>query len=415
MIKTVLLLPLCALVFTGCAPLSEPIGLPGITDKSLPVGLPQTTAVSAKAPINTSADTVVQGRSPIPESHSSGPNFWPRFGKGLVFSNIKHPRIDGQLRKLKRSNEIDILAKRARPLIYYLSEAVQSRGLPLDLTLVAMVESGLRPTAVSHTNDVGLWQFQKVTGKYYGLYIAKHHDGRYDIHAATLAALDYFARLHKFFKGDWLLALAAYNCGEGTVQQAMRQNAAAGKKTDFWHLQNLPSITRAYVPKILALSRIFANPKAHKVRLQPLSDAPYLAGVDLESGVNPFQLATAAQVGHAIVKRYNPALKKNTKLATPYTLLLPQRDAGTLVTKLGTLNNIKLATWSRSARKRHYSQTLKRYPNALVYQAKAGETIGLVARRFGLPASKLAQWNDLYAGSALRPGQKVIIPSLAEL
>ncbi|NJN48152.1 MAG: lytic transglycosylase domain-containing protein [Candidatus Competibacteraceae bacterium] len=132
-----------------------------------------------------------------------------------------------------------------------------------------MIESAFDPAAVSPKGAAGLWQIMPATGEQYGLQIIEGYDGRYDVHASTLAALEYLSYLHRFFKGDWLLALAAYNAGEGRVQQAMQANLDAGQDTDFWNL-NLPKETQAYVPKMLALARIVFNPRHYGLKLQKL-------------------------------------------------------------------------------------------------------------------------------------------------
>ena len=167
----------------------------------------------------------------------------------------------------KHKNYMARVLQRADPFLYYILEEAEKRNLPTELVLLPIVESAFQPFAYSHGRAAGIWQFIPATGRAYGLKQNWWYDGRRDIYASTQVALDYLERLNKLFKGDWMLALAAYNSGSGTVQRAIKRNKKANRPTDYWHLK-LPRETRAYVPKLLALKEIISHPEKYSVSLQ---------------------------------------------------------------------------------------------------------------------------------------------------
>ena len=152
------------------------------------------------------------------------------------------------------------------------------RDIPLDIALLPIVESAFQPFAYSRSRASGIWQFISSTGKHYGLKQNWWYDGRRDILASTEAALNYLEKLHSQFDGDWQLALAAYNSGELNVGRAISRNQKLKKKTDFFSLK-LPSETRNYVPSLLALAEIVANPEKHGITLTPINNTPYFTKV----------------------------------------------------------------------------------------------------------------------------------------
>ena len=257
----------------------------------------------------------------------------------------------------------------------------------MDLAMVPMVESGFEPTAVSPKQAAGIWQFIPGTATNNGLRLVDGYDGRYDLYAATKAALKYLSHLQALFGGDWLLALAAYNAGEGAVQRAIQANQKAGLGTSFWDL-NLPAETKAYVPKILALSRVIADPATHGVALRKISSLPYLARVEVQGATVPLS-ETVAGMGMSWEEFYsmNPAFKPDVVPSTTFNLLLPLDKAQLLV---ANLQGTKLV----AARK---------------YVVKKGETLTVIAKEQGVPTLKLAEWNGLQTNSRVKPGQELII------
>jgi soluble lytic murein transglycosylase-like protein len=198
--------------------------------------------------------------------------------KSTIFERVNH-QIAGFSQHISFVNQS---AERARPYLYHIVDELTKHGLPLDLALLPIVESGYQPTAFSSASAAGVWQFIPSTGRDFDLEQRPDYDARLDITAATHAAVRFLSGLRDHYHGDWLLALAAYNCGQGTVDAAIGQNMAAGLDADYWSL-NLPTETQDYVPRLLALSTMFANPSRYGVKLRPLKNEPYFIKVVIDN------------------------------------------------------------------------------------------------------------------------------------
>src|SRR4029077_16002153 len=155
---------------------------------------------------------------------------------------------------------------------------VEARGMPLEIALLPIVESGFNPNALSTSRAAGIWQFMPATGKVFGLQQNWWFDSRRDVVAATSSALDYLQQLHAEFD-DWQLALAAYNWGEGNVRRAVARNRVKGLPTDFGSLQNVPDETRNYVPKLQAVKNIIVDPQKYGLEMADVPNTPYFAVV----------------------------------------------------------------------------------------------------------------------------------------
>jgi soluble lytic murein transglycosylase-like protein len=200
------------------------------------------------------------------------------------------------------------------------------------------VESGYQPTALSPKGAAGLWQFIPSTGKDYDLKQSNKYDERLDILASTQAAIRFLSDLKDHFNGDWLLALAAYNCGQGAVDKAINRNLSDGLETDYWSLR-LPEETQDYVPRLLALSSIFANPVIYGLKFTPIKNEPYFVKVKIDRAVdinyltdkNSAVLAKLVNLSHEQFSRLNPGYR-NPTLSTEgsYTFLLPLANAAQL-------------------------------------------------------------------------------------
>lgn len=237
------------------------------------------------------------------------------------------------------------VTERARPYLYHIVESLSKHKLPSELALLPIVESAYQPTAHSPKSAAGLWQFIPGTGHDFDLEQNTHYDARLDIVASTQAAMRYLTFLKEHFNGDWLLALAAYNCGLGAVDAAISRNSMEGLDTDYWSLR-LPEETQEYVPRFLALSSIFANPSAHGVKLAPVRNEPYFIKVkiDRENDVKHLAekdfsaIAQLANLSYEQFSRLNPGYL-NSKLATngPFTLLMPVANANQLNQRLANM------------------------------------------------------------------------------
>lgn len=258
-------------------------------------------------------------------------------------------RVAKQLAAYSRGFLYDV-SERARPYLYHIVDKLSKHGLPLDLALLPIMESAYRSTALSPASASGLWQFIPSTGRLYGLQQTSVYDARRDVVASTEAAVHFLASLNAHYRGDWLLALAAYNWGPGNVDAAIAHNQEQGLDSDYWSLE-MPAETQNYVPRLLALARIFSNPSGFGLNLRPLRNEPYFIKVtidresDIDQLVNKdlnavaklanFESDEFAQLNSAYL---NPVLPENK----PFTFLMPIGNANVLhqsLTFLAKSNN----------------------------------------------------------------------------
>jgi soluble lytic murein transglycosylase-like protein len=253
--------------------------------------------------------------------------------------HAKYERVSRQIAGYsQRKGLLYQTSERARPYLYHIVDTLNKYNLPLDLALLPIVESAYQPTALSPKSAAGIWQFIPSTGREYGLEQNGDYDARLDITASTHAAIRFLSGLNDHFKGDWLLALAAYNCGQGAVDAAISRNQAEGLDTDFWSL-DLPAETQDYVPRLLALSSIFANPGSYGLNLRPVKNEPYFikVNIDRETDINHLvkkDLKTIAKLANFNTEEFgllNSAyLKSKLSGRKPFSLLMPISNANQL-------------------------------------------------------------------------------------
>src|SRR4030067_975735 len=235
---------------------------------------------------------------------------WEKSRRGFSLPDSEHPGVKGDLYWFV--NNPDYLLRtsiRAKPYLHFVLEEIKSRGMPTEIALLPIVESAYQPFAYSHGRAAGIWQFIPGTGRLYGLKQNWWYDGRRDVYAATRAALTYLQNLSEMFEGDWLLALAAYNSGEGTVARPGAKNRKLGKKTDFWSLK-LPRETRGYVPKLLALATIVNDPDKFSSTMLDISNEPYFALVNTESQLDLALAAELAELSTDEIYQLNPGFHR---------------------------------------------------------------------------------------------------------
>lgn len=243
----------------------------------------------------------------------------------LTASDEKQPAVQEQIRWfVSHPSYLKDVVSRATPYLYYVYNQVSQRHLPTELVLLPMIESGYDPSATNPASGAaGLWQLMSATARSYGVHEDKGFDGRRDLASSTNAALNYLTYLHGFFSGDWLLAIAAYDTGEGNVQNAIRRNTHQDKNTHFWALP-LASETRTYIPRLLALAAIIKDPAKYGVTLPPLSDKSYLQLVETgRQGVSLKQAAKLSGMSLAQLRRLNPAIKNSTATLKQKQFALP--------------------------------------------------------------------------------------------
>ncbi len=253
---------------------------------------------------------------------------WERLLSLYSLPDIKNSRIDRELYwYLDHPASLAIIQQRAEPYLHHILDEVEAKNIPGELALLPVVESAFVPDAYSKADASGLWQFIPSTGKEFGLEQNRWYDGRRDVYASTKAATSYLKQLSENFDGDWLLALASYNCGKGRVQKSIDRNEYLNLPTDYWSL-NLPQETESYVPRLLAIAKIFANADEYNVHLQHIPNRPYFEVIDIKS---PLDLDKAAQLANTPLHKFlklNPGFSRSsTAPEGPHRLLVPVAQA----------------------------------------------------------------------------------------
>lgn len=347
-------------------------------------------------------------------------DLWHRVRHGFGLPDRHHPQARREaLSYAVYQDHLDTVIERAEPYLHYILEQIEERGMPTEIALLPIIESAYQPQARSHKGAAGIWQFMAATARHFGLKQSWWYDGRRDIVASTRAALDYLDVLNDHFDGDWLLTLAAYNCGEGTVLRAIKRNREAGKATDFWSL-SLPKETKNYIPRLLGISAVIATPENFGIDLEFIPDAPYLASVELDTPIKLDMAAEIADIPYEEIKHLNPGLLHGAIAAKgSYELLLPVDRVAVFTQKLSFMNLDELAPGSIHP---HLCEEPK--PGTLevasgsvneqairpaVYTVREGDTLSQIAQRFDLSMGQLCQWNSkqltgkyLITGHALR-------------
>ena len=328
---------------------------------------------------------------------------WERMRGGFVLQDIDvNPRIEQQrLWFASNPSFLENAGERGSLYLHYIVERLEERGMPLELALLPAIESAYNPMAYSRAHAVGLWQFIPSTGRYFNLRQTNFYDGRRDITASTNAALDYLTRLHDMFNGDWLLALAAYNAGEGTVSRAIERNTRLGLPTDYWNLP-LPQETRDYVPKLLALSQVVMTPDAYGVNLNPIANEPYFEAVAIDDRLDLSRVAAFADIDEDELLQLNPAFKKRMTVDGPKQLLVPTAKAQLLA----SLNHEQLASLQPKQAVYQAALAQAKAPAAAArqYKVKRGDNLGAIARANRVSIKDIKRWNRL-SGSQLKVGQ----------
>lgn len=359
-------------------------------------------------PVNTSTSSSVNtSRTIRPESKVTtiyAPNqgqldeqvefedLWNRMRAGFQLSDMyAHESVVSQIEDYADNQRFfDLITERAAPFLYWIIEEIDRRQLPQELALLPIVESTFNPNAYSRQHAVGLWQFLGATGKSYGLQQDWWYDGRRDPRASTIAALDYLQVLYKQFDEDWLLALAAYNTGDGNLRRAIRRSGKKTSEINFWDLR-LPRETRSHIPKLLALAAIISNSELHGVALTPLPNQPALKIVEIGSQIDISQAAKLADMDYSELRALNPGyLQWATHPDQPQQLALPFSNANALLSRLDDVAEVELISWDR-------------------YEILPGDTLGGIARKLNTRVDILRSANSLQ-GSRIIAGDSLLIP-----
>jgi len=263
---------------------------------------------------------------------------WDRLLSLYSLPEIDNERIDRAISwYLQHPASLAIIQQRAEPYLHHILDEVEAKNIPGELALLPVVESAFIPNAYSHADASGLWQFIPSTGEEYGLQQNAWYDGRRDVYASTKAATSYLKELSENFDGDWLLALASYNCGKNRVKKSIEKNEYRNLPTDYWSL-DLPGETEDYVPKLLAIAKIFANAEQYNIHLQHIPNKPYFEVVDIKA---PLDLRKAAQLANTPFDKFiklNPGFNRScTAPQGPHRLLVPVEQAQSFKKNLAML------------------------------------------------------------------------------
>ena len=343
------------------------------------------------------AASIAEARDPLRpevridlEDRSVHTDLWQRIRDGYAIADLDDEYVRSRERfYASRPDYVQRMTDRGTRYLFHIVEEVQRRGLPTELALLPFIESAFNPQALSSARASGIWQFMPATGRTFDLTQNVFRDDRRDVLASTRAALDYLTRLNGMF-GDWHLALAAYNWGEGNVQRAIRRNERLGKPTDYASLK-MPAETRDYVPKLQAVKNIVANPAAYGLVLPPLQNHPYFLAVPIERDIDVALAARLADLPLDEFKALNPQTNKPVIVAAGTAqILLPYDNANTFVRALAAHPG-PLATW-----------TAWRAPRTM----KPAEA----AKLTGTTEQELRQVNAIPARMLVKAGSTLLVP-----
>ena len=406
--KAAQLFALCAVLWlTGCAttpaPLvlgeSSPTETSGIvlqTSPMLELGLRATPSTRAKPTLATPQLELTPMDVPSWASRTVTPvappvDLWDRIRRGFAMPDIQSDLVrDRELRYSKRQDGIFHLTEQSRKYLFHVVEELELRGMPTELALLPFVESAFNPQAVSSAKAAGIWQFMPATGKYFDLKQNAFRDDRRDVLASTKAALDYLQKLYGMF-GDWHLALAAYNWGEGSVARSIAKNQRLGAATGYMDL-SMPMETRMYVPKLQALKNIVNQPQTFNARLPVIHNHPYFQTVTIRRDIDVALAARLAEVSLDDFKALNPSQKRPVILAagTPQ-ILLPWDNAEVFQSNLESYSGGQLASWT-------------------VWMAPTSMHPAEAAKRVGMSEAELRRVNTIPARTIIRAGSSLLVP-----
>ena len=432
------------------------------------------TSIKANAE-SSQADTPIEATElqALPETASSShkvaeveipADLWIRIRRGFAMPDLQVDLVqDREQWYANRPDYIERMTARSSKYLYHIVEEIERRGMPTELALLPFIESAFNPQAVSSARASGMWQFMPRTGKDFDLKQNAFRDDRRDVLASTRAALDYLQRLYGMF-GDWHLALAAYNWGEGNVGKAINRNQRAGQPVAYTDLR-MPAETRMYVPKLQAMKNLVANPQDKGVQLPSIPNHPYFQTVPLPRDMDVALVARLAEVPLEDFKALNPSAHRPVLLAggTPH-ILLPW-DSAEIFQRNKAAYEGRLASWTvwvapknmkvpEAAKKVGMSEEELRSVNKIpprmlikagsallvprstrqdndvtskvadngqlnlapevtlrkrTIKARKKDSLASVAKRYRVAIADVAKWNDLSVDSALKSGQKLVL------
>ena len=321
---------------------------------------------------------------------SAPSDLWERIRNGFAMPDLDTDLVrDREVWYSTRPDYIFRMTERSRKYLFHIVEELERRNMPTELALLPFIESAFNPQAVSSAKAAGMWQFMPATGKYFELKQNAFRDDRRDVLASTRAALDYLQKLYGMF-GDWHLALAAYNWGEGSVGRGIAKNRNAGLGTGYLDL-NMPMETRFYVPKLQAVKNIVARPDAFNSRLPVIENHPYFESVTITRDIDVSLAAKLAEVPLDDFKALNPSVNRPVILAagTPQ-ILLPWDNATIFLRNLQAYSGTRLASWT-------------------VWVAPTTMKVADAAKRVGMSETELRNTNSIPPRMMIRAGSSLLV------
>jgi membrane-bound lytic murein transglycosylase D len=317
---------------------------------------------------------------------------WRRVQQHFGLPDVDNTRVSEQREFfLKYRSHFRKTQEQAQPYLHFILTELEKRNMPSELAFLPIIESGYRPRALSPGKALGIWQIIPGTGKVFGLESSKWYDGRRDVIASTLAALNYLDRLSNRYDKDWMLTLAAYNAGEGTVDRAIKKNAAKGRATDYWSL-DLPAETQKYVPKLLAIKQLVKHPERYGIELEPIKDEQQVSIVKIDSPIDLNVVARLADTSMELLRKLNPGFSSwFTSPHRPHRLLLPSSQVQVFEERLAALPEHK-----RIQLKSH--------------KVAKGETLKKLAQRYKTDPELIKLTNKL-TSDTLKPASIILIPT----
>ena len=317
-------------------------------------------------------------------------DLWQITVQNYGLSHHYHNRVDAHDKWYRKHTEyMQRVTNRSSRYYHYVLNKVLAAGLPAEIALLPIVESGFDTFAYSHGRAAGAWQFIPSPGRMFGLKQTWWYDGRRDVIASTEAAIAYLQQLNAMFDGDWLLALAAYNGGPGTVSKAIKANKKRGKPTDYWSL-SLPKETMNYVPKLLGLSQVVAD-HAGTDKLTTVANEAYFEVIDTGSQIDLAQAAELASVSVDEIYRLNPGYNQwATDPEGPHRLLVPISQAALFRTNLEQLPANKRIAWQR-------------------YIIQPGDSLLKLSKQYQVSVEMIRTLNNLQ-GNVIVAGKPLMIP-----
>lgn len=325
---------------------------------------------------------------PTKQYFQSG-SLWGELRQGFRMDEVNPELVRRHENKFASSrNYFGRVVNRSRPYMYHIANEVKKRNMPAEAALLPFIESAFVTKAKSHVGASGLWQFMPATGRHYGLEKTPVYDGRHDVYAATDAALNYLQYLYGLF-GDWPLAFAAYNWGEGNVGRAVNRARAQGLEPTYENLR-MPDETRNYVPKLLAVRNIIANPQSFGISIGDIDNKPYFQAVEPDRPIDNEAIARLAGITQSELLALNPAF--NVPAFIPKNkrkLLLPAANAQTFQRNYRAANPDSLFSWE-------------------IYTPPVQTAVSDISSSTGMSVADIKRLNSL-SGNLVKAGHSILI------